>query len=133
MVCVCSLLFKFTYFGIVLGYPGYQIYKLNKDKKTEKSWILYFFLISIFTFLEYTVLFPVSWLLGKICYCMFPSLKACFALWLYYPENAGINLFEELGGKYIDLAYEKISGPAGGILEKIGIPNYGPGEKKKAE
>ena len=123
MVCVCSLLFKLTYFVMVLGYPGYEVYQLNKEGKTLKKWLLYFMILSVVNLLEYTVLFPVKFLLGKICSCMFPSLVAGFALWLYYPKSNGINLLEDLGGKYIDTAFLKINPAAGKFLEKLGIPN----------
>ena len=83
MVCACSLLFNCTYFIIVLGYPLKSLYDLDKARKTEKKWILYFFLLTVFYLLENTLLFPLKWLLGKIDFCMFPTVKACFALWLY--------------------------------------------------
>ena len=134
MACVCSLLFKLTYFAIVLGYPGLQVYHLSKDGKTEKLWLLYFMILSVCSLLEYTVLYPVKFLLGKICSCMFPSLVAGFALWLYYPSTKGINILEQLGGKYIDVAFLKINPAAGKFLEKIGIPNRDEeGASKKAE
>ena len=134
MVCVCSLLFKLTYFGVVLGFPGYQVYLLNKDGKTVKEWLLYFMVLSVCSLLEYTVLFPVKFLLGKICSCMFQSLVAGFAFWLYYPKFGGLQLLENLGGKYIDLAYTKINPAAGKFLEKLGIPNRDEeGAAKKGE
>ena len=134
MVCVCSLLFKLTYFGVVLGFPGHQLYLLNKEGQTVKEWLLYFMILSICSLLECTVLFPVKFLLGKICTCMFQSLVAGFAFWLYYPKFNGLELLENLGGKYIDDAFLKINKPAGKFLEKLGIPNRDvDGSSKKAE
>ena len=90
--------------------------------------------LSVCSLLECTVLFPVKFLLGKICGCMFQSLVAGFALWLYYPKSNGINLLEDLGGKYIDIAFLKINPAAGKFLEKLGIPNRDEeGASKKAE
>ena len=125
MVCACFLLFNCTYFIIVLGYPLKSLYDLDKAKKTEKKWILYFFLLIVFYLLENTLLFPLKWLLGKIDFCMFPTVKACFALWLYSCKTNGIDLIESKGGKYIDLAFEKVNPKVGPILEKVGVKNKG--------
>ena len=125
MVCACSLLFNCTYFIIVLGYPLKSLYDLDKAKKTEKKWILYFFLLTVFYLLENTLLFPLKWLLGKIDFCMFPTVKACFALWLYSCKTNGIDFIESKGGKYLDLAFEQVNPSVGGILEKVGVQNKG--------
>ena len=125
MVCACYLLFNCTYFIIVLGYPLKSLYDLDKANKTEKKWILYFFLLIVFYLLENTLLFPLKWLLGKIDFCMFPTVKACFALWLYSCKTNGIDFIESKGGKYLDLAFEKVNPSVGGILEKVGVKNKG--------
>ena len=38
---------------------------------------------------------------------MFPTVKAFFALWLYYPEKNGIQLIENLIGEHLVKAFEK--------------------------
>ena len=121
MVCACSLYFNTVYFIIVYGYPAYQV----KKGKQDKIWLLYFLFLGIFLFLENTFLFPIKWLLSKICFCMFPAVKALFFLWLYYPKNKGALLLEKLSEKYIDMAYEKVNPIIGKYLEKVGINNKG--------
>jgi len=120
-VCACSLYFNTVYFIIVYGYPAYQV----KKGKQDKIWLLYFLFLGIFLFLENTFLFPIKWLLSKICFCMFPAVKALFFLWLYYPKNKGALLLEKLSEKYIDMAYEKVNPIIGKYLEKVGINNKG--------
>lgn len=131
MVCVCQLLFKAVYIFLVLGYPGYKVYKLDKFRP-DKIYLLYFIILGVFTLLEYTILFPLSWLLGKICYCMFPSLKAIFCLWLYYDTWRGALFLEDKFGKYIDMAFEKVNPIIGKYMEKIGVPNRDGGLGKKS-
>ena len=135
MVCPCYLLFQCSYFAIILGYPLLCLYKLDKEGKVDEKWIYYFFLLTILFIGELTVLFPLKWLLGKIDFCMFPTVKALFALWLYYPkEKNGIELIMNLIGKYLDLAFIKINGICGSFAEKIGIENKDiAGKEKKIE
>ena len=135
MVCTCYLLFQCSYFAIILGYPLLCLYKLDKEGKVDEKWIYYFFLLTILFIGELTVLFPLKWLLGKIDFCMFPTVKALFALWLYYPkEKNGIKLIVGLIGKYLDLAFNKINGICGSFAEKIGIENKdNAGKEKKTE
>ena len=123
MVCACYLLFQATYFAITLGYPLKTLYELNKKEQTDKKWIYYFFLLTLFYVLELTILFPMKYLLNKICFCMFPTVKALFALWLYFPKDCGIDLIETKVGKYLDLAFLKLNPILGGPLSKIGIEN----------
>ena len=123
MVCACYLLFQLTYFAISLGYPLYSFYILNKAGKVEEKWIYYFFIWIVLYFAELTVLFPLKWLLGKIDFCMFPTVKALFALWLYYPEKNGIQLIENLIGEHLVKAFEKANKIVGKFAIKIGIPN----------
>ena len=124
MVCACYLLFQATYFGIVLGYPLKCLYDIDKGGKTDKKWIYYFFLLTLFYVCEYTLLFPLRWILNKIDFCMFPTVKALFALWLY--KGDGINLIEKKAGPYLDKAFLKVNPMVGGILEKVGIKNKDP-------
>jgi uncharacterized membrane protein YesL len=111
------------------------LYKLDKEGKVDDKWIYYFFLLTILFIGELTVLFPLKWLLGKIDFCMFPTVKALFALWLYYPkEKNGIKLIMNLIGKYLDIAFIKINGICGSFAEKIGIENKDiAGKEKKTE
>ena len=135
MVCPCYLLFQCSYFAIILGYPLLCLSKLHKEGNVDEKWIYYFFLLTILFIGELTVLFPLKWLLGKIDFCMFPTVKALFALWLYYPkEKNGIELIMDLIGKYLDLAFIKINGICGSFAEKIGIENKDiAGKEKKTE
>ena len=124
MICACYLLFKCDYYSIMLGYPLKSLYESNKAGLVEKKWIYYFFYIIILQLCEMTVLFPLRWLLGKIDFCMFPTVKALFALWLYYPcPKNGINLIENLIGDKLELAFVKINGIVGKYAEMIGIEN----------
>ena len=135
MVCPCYLLFQCSYFAIILGYPLLCLSKLHKEGNVDEKWIYYFFLLTILFIGELTVLFPLKWLLGKIDFCMFPTVKALFALWLYYPkEKNGIELIMDLIGKYLDSAFIKINGICGSFAEKIGIKNKDiAGKEKKTE
>ena len=134
MVCACFLLFKATYFAATLGYPLYCLYQLDRNGKTDKKWIYYFFILTIFYLCELTILFPIKYLLDKICFCMFQSVKALFALWLYYPEANGIDFIENKVGPHLDTAFLKINPIIGGYMEKIGIINKEPsGFRKKGE
>ena len=135
MVCSCYLLFQATYFIIVIGYPLKSLYLIAKNgERPDKKWIYYFFVLSLFYFCELTVLFPLKWLLSKICFCMFPTVKAVFALWLYYPQTQGLTLIEGLVGDKLDMAFLKINPIIGGFMQKINIPNRdSPAMSKKNE
>ena len=55
---------------------------------------------------------------------MFPTVKALFALWLYYPGKEGINMIENMVGPHLDTAFLKVNPMIGGFMEKIiGIQN----------
>ena len=124
MICACYLLFQCTYFAIVLGYPLICLYKADKNGKIEEKWIYYFFFLTILYLGELTILFPLKWLLGKIDFCMFPTVKALFALWLYYPtEKNGIKVIDSIIGDKLELAFVKVNGICGKYAEKIGISN----------
>ena len=131
MVCACYLLFQATYFALVLGYPLKSLYDLDKSGKTDKRWIYYFFVLAAFSLCEYTVLFPLRWLLGKIDFCMFPTVKALFALWLY--RFRGLDLIEDKVGPHLDTAFLKANPTVGKFLVKLGIPNRDPGLSKRSE
>ena len=133
MVCACYLLFQATYFALVLGYPLKSLYELDKSGKTDKRWIYYFFVLAAFSLCEYTVLFPLRWLLGKIDFCMFPTVKALFAFWLYSPQFRGLDHIEDKVGPHLDTAFLKVNPMVGNILVKLGIPNRDPGLSKKSE
>ena len=126
MVCACYLLFQTTYFILVLGYPLKCLYELDKSGKTDKKWIYYFFLLILFYLCEFTVFWPIKYLLSKICFCMFPTLKALFSLWLYYPKQSGIDMIEGMIGKHVDTAFLKINPIIGSFMEKIGVKNKDP-------
>ena len=132
MVCACYLLFQFTYFAIVLGYPLMRLYQADKAGKIEEKWIYYFFFLTVLYLGELTVLFPLKWLLSKIDFCMFPTVKALFSLWLYYPcDKNGIKIIENLIGGYLELAFVKVNGICGKFAEKIGIENKDIAAKEK--
>ena len=123
MVCACYLLFQATYFLIVLGYPLKSLYLLDKEGKTDKTWIFYFFLLTFFYLCETTILFPFKYLLDKIDFCMFPTVKALFALWLYYSGTRGVDFIEAKAGPYLDKAFLKVNPFVGKHLKNIGIIN----------
>ena len=123
MVCACYLLFKATYFLIVIGYPLKCLHQLGKEGKTDKTWIFYFFLLTFFYLCESTILFPLKLLLDRIDFCMFPTVKALFALWLYHPGTKGVDFIEAKAGPYLDKAFLKVNPFVGKHLEKIGIIN----------
>ena len=121
MACACSLYFNTLYFIIIYGYPLYKI----KEGKPDKIWLYYFLILGAFSFLECTLLFPLKWILGKIDFCMFPTVKALFFFWLYYPKYRGALLIEKLCEKYIDMAYEKAEPIIGKYLNKLGVGKPG--------
>ena len=131
MACGCCLCGALIGKAVLLGYPGYKAIKSAKEGKFEKIWIIYFLIIGLLFLLENTLLFPIIFLLGKICKRIYPTLKLLFALWLYYPEYRGALLLDQQFGKFIDIAYIKVSPVAGKILVKLGIPNRE--EKAKSE
>ena len=132
MVCACYLLFQFTYFAIGLGYPLMCLYQADKAGKIEEKWIYYFFFLTVLYLGEITILFPLKWLLAKIDFCMFPTVKALFSLWLYYPcDKNGIKIIENLIGGYLELAFVKVNGICGKFAEKIGIENKDIAAKEK--
>lgn len=61
MALMTNLVFNLAYAGITLLYPGYHIL-FPKDNKSNKLWVMYFFLLGIITLLEGTFLFPIVWL-----------------------------------------------------------------------
>ena len=129
MACGSCLLGALLGKAILLGYPGYKAVKSTKEGKLEKIWIIYFLLIGLLFLLENTLLFPIIFVLGKISKRIYPTLKLLFALWLYYPEYRGALLLDQKFGKFIDIAYLKVSPVAGKVLSKFGIPNRGEKEK----
>ena len=129
MACGSCLLGVLLGKAILLGYPGYKAVKSAKEGKPEKIWIIYFLLIGLLFLLENTLLFPIIFVLGKISKRIYPTLKLLFALWLYYPEYRGALLLDQKFGKFIDIAYLKVSPVAGKVLSKFGIPNRGEKEK----
>ena len=124
MLCACYLLFQFVYYYIMLGYPLKCLYEANKAGKIEQKWIYYFLYITILQLCEITVLFPFKWLLGKIDFCMFPTVKALIALWLYCPcEKNGINFIDKLIGDKFEKTFVKINEKIGKYAQFIGIEN----------
>ncbi len=107
---------------------------LVKEGKTEKIWLIYFFLLGLLFVLEGTVLYPIIFILGKFCKTIYPTIKVLSLLWLYHSEFRGAFLLDKLFGRFIDLIYLKINPIAGKVLEIIGIPNRDTeGESKKKE
>ena len=130
----CGCLSKIFQLILIYGYPAYKVLKTAKDGKQEKLWVIYFLIIGIFSILEGTVLFPIIFILGKISKRIYPFLKVCFHLWLYYPEYRGALLIDQMFGKFIDLVFLKANPIGGKVLTKLGIPNRdNAGENKKNE
>ena len=131
MSCGCCFLNKFLYLFIIYGYPAYKILKIKKKEELEKIWVVYFFLLGILSILESTLLIPIIFILGKIGKNVFPTIKALFLLWLYYPEYRGALLLEQKLGRYIDSIFLKLNPLIGKILIKIGFQNKEIGEEKR--
>ncbi len=134
MACTSCCLAKLFQLTIIYGYPGYKVIKSYREEKPEKLWIIYFLIIGILSIFEGTILFPIIFILNKICRRIFPTLKILFHLWLYYPEYRGALLLEQQFGKYIDIAFLKTNPIFGKFLTLVGLPNRDTaGEQKKTE
>ena len=134
MACGCCFLSKLIELGIIYGYPGYKVLKTAKEGKPEKIWVIYFLIIGLLSVLEGTLLFPIIFILGKICKKLFPTLKVLFHLWLYYPEYRGALLLGQKFGKFIDMVFFKTNPLLGKLLTLLGLPNRDTsGVQKKSE
>ena len=138
MFCACYLLFQCAYYYLMFGLPLKYLYDANKAGKIEEKWIYYFLYIAILQFCETTVLFPLKLLLGKIDFCMFPTVKALFAYWLYCPcEKNGINIIDKLIGDKYEKIFLKINEKIGKYMKFFGIENTqnkdGASSEKKIE
>ena len=116
------LLFKLVYLTSIYGYPAYKVIKAQKDDKVEKIWIIYFLIVGVLSILEGTLLFPIIFILDKICKKIYLTLKLLFHLWLYYPEYRGALLLDQQFGKFIDLAFLKANPIFGKLLTLVGLP-----------
>ena len=116
------LLFKLVYLTSIYGYPAYKVIKAKKDDKVEKIWIIYFLIVGVLSILEGTLLFPIIFILDKICKKIYLTLKLLFHLWLYYPEYRGALLLDQQFGKFIDLAFLKANPILGKFLTLVGLP-----------
>ena len=116
------LLFKLVYLTSIYGYPAYKVIQSKKDDKVEKIWIIYFLIVGVLSILEGTVLFPIIFILDKICKKIYLTLKLLFHLWLYYPEYRGALLLDQQFGKFIDLAFLKATPILGTLLTLVGLP-----------
>ena len=116
------LLFKLIYLTAIYGYPAYKVIKTSKDDKIEKIWIIYFLIVGVFSILEGTFLFPIIFILDKICKKIYVTLKLLFHLWLYYPEYRGALLLDQQFGKFIDIAFLKTNPIFGKLLTLVGLP-----------
>ena len=62
MAIISNLSFNLIYYALTIGYPTLQIIQMEKDKKTEKIWVLYFLILGVLTILEATALFPIKYM-----------------------------------------------------------------------
>ena len=62
MAIISNLSFNLIYYVLTIGYPTLQIIQMEKDKKTEKIWVLYFLILGLLTILEATALFPIKYM-----------------------------------------------------------------------
>jgi hypothetical protein len=60
--------------------------------------------------------------LNLVCGCLWCWVKILFAVWLQHPNYRGALFLEQKGGKFLDMAYEKIYPIAGKVLNIIGVP-----------
>ena len=131
MACGCCCLGKIFQLSIIYGYPGYKVIKTAKEGKPEKLWIIYVLIIGLLSILEGTLLFPIIFILNKICERIFPTVRILFHLWLYYPEYRGALLLDQLFGKYIDAAFLKANPICGKFLTILGLTNRDDAEQHK--
>ena len=122
MVLGSCLLFKLIYLTSIYGYPAYKVIKAQKEDKVEKIWIIYFLIVGVLSILEGTLLFPIIFILDKICKKIYLTLKLLFHLWLYYPEYRGALLLDQQFGKFIDSAFLKANPIFGKLLTLVGLP-----------
>ena len=62
MAIISNLSFNLIYYALTIGYPTLQIIQMEKDKKTEQIWVLYFLILGLLTILEATALFPIKYM-----------------------------------------------------------------------
>lgn len=62
MAIISNLSFNLIYYALTVGYPTFQIIQMEKEKKTEKIWVLYFLILGVLTILEATALFPIKYM-----------------------------------------------------------------------
>ena len=62
MAIISNLSFNLIYYALTIGYPTLQIIQMEKDKKTEKIWVVYFLILGLLTILEATALFPIKYM-----------------------------------------------------------------------
>ena len=123
MACSIGLLNKLIQLVIVYGYPAYKVIKTTKEGKPEKIWIIYFLVIGVLSILEGTLLFPIIFILDKICSKIYFTFRLLFHLWLYYPEYRGALLLDQQFGNFIDIAFLKANPLVGKIFTLFGLPN----------
>ena len=104
-------------------YPGYKVIQTAQKKDFQKIWVIYFFMLGLFSLLEKTILFPLIILLGKISRKIFPTLKVLFHLWLYYPEYRGALFLEQKLGGLLDKIFQRTNPLVGKLLSYLGIKN----------
>ena len=126
MACLgCLRCFFFKCFGIFIMYcyPGYKVIQTAQKKDFQKIWVIYFFMLGLFSLFEKTILFPLIILLGKISRKIFPTLKVLFHLWLYYPEYRGALFLEQKLGGLLDKIFQRTNPLVGKLLSYLGIKN----------
>ena len=140
MACGCCCLSKLIQIAIIYGYPGYKVLYPNKENEKDntksqeekdreerlnkKLWIIYFLIVGILSVLEGTLLFPIIFILNKICLKIVPTLKVLFHLWLYYPEYRGALYLDQQFGNYIDKVFLILNPKVGRLLDTFfKIPN----------
>ena len=124
MACLGCCLFKCLQLFVIYIYPGYKVMEAYQKKDLQKIWIIYFLILGLFSICEQTILFPIIFLLGKICRSIFPTLKMLFHLWLYYPEYRGALLLDQKNGNLIDKIFLKLNPLVGKFFSFVGVPNY---------
>ncbi len=130
--CLTCSLVRLVLNLIMFGYPAYMLHK-TKDDKPNKTWATYFLIFGVFNFLEYTALFPIKWILNKICLSLFTLIKASILYWMYSESFKGAELIEAKFGKFIDLAYDNVNKYVGNYLPLLGYPKREAGEELLSE
>merc|ERR1711976_767925 len=79
--------------------------------------------------LEGNLLYPIRYIANLVCGCTWRIIKLLLAVWLQHPTSRGALSLEQVGGKFLDLGFEKVYPALGKVMMIMGFPDRS-GEKK---